>query len=377
MALTDDFFAESLEQSRIKSRIVAKYFGAWARVILPTAKVKGSCLAYLDLFAGPGRYADGTPSTPIMVLQDAIKHADLRNMLVTIFNDKRRDFAASLQQAIDAIPGIATLKYKPVVRSEEVGEKIAAIFRETKLMPTLFFADPWGYKGLSVSLIASVLQNWGCDCVFFFNYNRINPGLNNEAVREHMNDLFGERRAEALRRSLVGLAPEEREDLIIEELSKALGELGVTYVLPFTFKNEQGTRTKHHLIFASRKFKGYEIMKEIMARESSQRDQGVGSFEYSPASTKYPTLFELTRPLDDLEEMLYTGFAGQTLSMLNVYDRHNVGRPYVKANYKSALIRMEAAGSIKAEPPVEKRPKKIGKPTFGDDVIVTFRGEKK
>ena len=103
----------------------------------------------------------------------------------------------------------------------------------------------------------------------------------------------------------------------------------------------------------------------------------MGSFEYSPASTKYPTLFELTRPLDDLEDMLCAEFAGQTLSMLNVYERHNIGRPYVKANYKSALIRMEAAGSIKADPLVEKRPKKTGKTTFGDDVIVTFRGDKK
>lgn len=370
--VNSSFFDESREQSRIKTRIVAKYFWAWAKVIISAARGREHRIVYMDLFAGPGRYNDETPSTPVIVLQKAIEDPDLRERLVTIFNDKIPEFARSLQETIDAISGIETLKHKPRVENEEVGQKIVESFRRTKLDPTLLFADPWGYRGLSIALIASVLQNWGCDCVFFFNYNRINPGLSNEAVREHMNDLFGEKRADALREQLAGLSPDEREELIIEELARALKELGATYVLPFTFKSAEGTRTSHHLIFASKHFKGYEIMKEIMAAESSERDQGVGSFAYSPASTKYPALFELSRPLDDLEDMLLTEFAGQRLTMLKIYERHNVGRPYTRTNYKKALIKMEAAGRIKAEPPAEKRRKFRGQVTFADDVVVTF-----
>lgn len=62
--VNDVFFEESQEQSQIKSRIVAKYFWAWARVIIPTAKTHGERIAYIDLFAGPGRYLDGTLSNP-------------------------------------------------------------------------------------------------------------------------------------------------------------------------------------------------------------------------------------------------------------------------------------------------------------------------
>jgi three-Cys-motif partner protein len=298
-------------------------------------------------------------------------------MLVTVFNDKTPEFARSLQETIDAIPGIETLKYKPRVENEEVGEKIVEQFQRTRLVPTLLFADPWGYKGLSVALIASILRNWGCDCVFFFNYNRINPGLNNDAVREHMNDLFGEARTDAIREKIAGLRPDEREELIIEELSQALKESGVAYVLPFTFKSEQGMRTKHHLIFASKNFKGYEIMKEIMAKESTERDQGVASFAYSPASRKYQTLFEFSRPLSDLEEMLSTEFAGQKLTMREIYERHNVGRRYIRTNYKKVLAKLEAANGITAEPVAAKRPKKGGEVTFADNVVVTFpRGAK-
>jgi three-Cys-motif partner protein len=369
---TKDFFDEVREQSRLKARIVSKYFWAWAKVIAPTVRAGRRRLAYIDLFAGPGRYEDGTPSTPLMVLEKAILDPDLRTMLVTVFNDSRQDFVTSLQTAIDSLPGVESLTYKPRVLCEEVGPKITSNLQATKLVPTLLFADPWGYKGLSLSLLASVLQNWGCDCIFFFNYNRINPGLGNEIVREHMNDLFGEQRAGALRVKLLGLNPEEREALILEELSQALTEMEVKYVLPFSFKSEEGKRTKHHLIFASKNFKGYEIMKEIMAVESSSKDQGVASFEYSPASERYPTLFELARPLDDLQELLVQTFQGQTIKMVEIYERHNVGRRYIKSNYKKALIEMEARGKISADPPAERRPKSKGERTFGDGVIVKF-----
>ena len=366
------FFDESREQSRTKSRIVAKYFGAWAKVIISTGKSPERRIAYIDLFAGPGRYNDGTPSTPVIVLEMAIKDLALRDRLVTVFNDKTPEFCDLLKGTIAGIAGIETLKHPPRVENEEVGPQIVESFRRAKLIPTLLFVDPWGYKGLSVALIASVLQNWGSDCIFFFNYNRINPGLNNEAVRDDMDELFGQDRANAIRQKLVGLGPDEREDLIIEELSQAIKECGVLYVLPFTFKSEKGTRTKHHLVFASKNFKGYEIMKEIMAKESSDRDQGVASFAYAPVAKQYQAQFEFLRPLSDLEDMLLTQFAGQRLRMYDIYERHNVGKPFIKINYKKVLTNMEAAGKIDAVPAADSRPKKKGEVTFGDNVVVAF-----
>jgi three-Cys-motif partner protein len=85
-------------------------------------------------------------------------------------------------------------------------------FASVKLVPTLFFLDPWGYKGLSLQIVNAVLKDWGCDCIFFFNYNRINMGLTNPAVQEHMNALFGEKRADQLRTELEGF-PSRRSQL--------------------------------------------------------------------------------------------------------------------------------------------------------------------
>ena len=370
--IDNQFFAESREQSQIKARIVAKYFWAWAKVIIPSTKTHGNRIAYIDLFAGPGRYEDGTLSTPLMVLQHAIEDQDMRNMLVASFNDRDVDNVGKLRAAVEALPGISTLKHKPQITNEVVGEQLTSMFATVKLVPTFFFVDPWGYKGLSLGLINSVLQNWGCDCVFFFNYNRVNMGLNNDAVREHMDVLFGKQRADKLRENLNGLASTDRENLIVEELAQSLKALGGSFVLPFAFKDENGSRTKHHLIFVTKHRKGYEIMKEIMAKESSEHIQGVPSFEFSQASERCQMLFELSRPVDDLADMLMNDFAGETVTMENIYFRHSVGKPYITKNYKQALVELESQQRVTVEPPAEKRRKIKGQVTFAEHVKVTF-----
>jgi len=366
------FFDETSEQSRVKAAIVAKYFDAWSRVIIPTVKKRGDRIVYIDLFAGPGRYKDGTKSTPLLILQQAIAHADMRQLLVTYFNDADADSSASLKAAICEIPGIDTLRYKPIITNAIIGKEVVAELQNTKLAPTLFFVDPWGYKGLSLDLISSVLKDWGCDCIFFFNYNRINMGLHNDVVKEHMDALFGAARADVLRTRLEGLRPTERELAIVEELAAALRDKGGRYVLPFAFRNEKGERTSHHLIFVSKHFRGYEIMKDIMARESTAADQGVPSFMYSPADERQPLLFELTRPLDQLGEILLSTYAGRSLTFRQIYEQHSVGRPYIERNYRDVIRGLEAEQRVTLDPPASKRPKRKGEVSLAEHVRITF-----
>ena len=372
------FFDEAKEQSEVKSAIVRKYFKAWATALKGTVNRYGDKkIAYLDLFAGPGRYKDGTISTPLLVLQEAIADKDLRRMLITLFNDKDEENCHSLEKAINNLPGIETLKHKPQVDNNEVGTEMVKLFEEMNLVPTLFFVDPWGYKGLSLKLINSVLKDWGCECIFFFNYTRINMGMNNEIVKEHMDALFGEERANALRPRLEALTPERRELAIVEAICDALYEMGGRYVLPFRFKRPDGSRTSHHLIFVSKHPLGYKIMKGVMASESSGSEQGVPTFEYNASFRKQGVLFELSRPLDDLHDMLMEEFAGQTLTMKEIYEAHNYGHRYVEANYKDVLRQMEERGEIECDPPAPNRPPRKGVRTFADHVEVTFPPVKK
>lgn len=360
ISVAENFFEERGEQSQIKAEIVSAYFFRWAKVIIATQKKyrREDRVAYIDLFAGPGRYRDGAISTPVMILQKALTEPDFCERLVAIFNDKDEENSKSLQSAIDSLPGIEKLKHRPAVYTGEVGEEIVRDFERRKLVPSFLFVDPFGYKGLSLRLVNSVLKDWGCDCVFFFNYNRISMGMGNPAVEEHMDALFGKHRADKLRQRfrMQQVRPHEREAFIVDEMKQALEEMGGKFVLPFRFRNAEGTRTTHHLFFVSKAFRGYEIMRDIM-HAHSQKEQGVAKFEYNPADARWPSLFELLRPLEDLEEMLLKDYAGKTVRLLELFERHSVGKPYVLKNYRDVLCRMEQEGKVRMEPPCPPRRK--------------------
>ncbi|KAA1258075.1 hypothetical protein LF1_05900 [Rubripirellula obstinata] len=367
--MAKQFFNEAKDQSVVKTAIVTKYFDAWSQVILPWAERRDGLLGYLDLFAGPGRFEDGTTSTPLLILSKAIANPRLADALVTRFNDASDEHSSNLKSEIDKLPGIESLKFQPVVSCDEVGDQFVKQFSEMRLIPTLFFVDPFGYKGLSLGLINSVLKDWGCDCIFFFNYNRINMGLSNDAVSDHMAGLFGNGRAASLRGELDGLSPEDRELAVVEALAEELNLDGKRFVLPFRFRHSSGTRTSHHLIFVSKNIRGYEIMKSVMAKESSNHDQGVASFEYNRSFRDQGLLFELSRPLDDLQILLCDRFAGQSLTRRQMFDQSHVGTPFVPANYLSALLQLELLGRISVEPPVDKRRKN----TMSENkAIITF-----
>lgn len=371
--MADNFFDEQTEQSLVKATIVAKYFPAYMGVISNAQKrYGGDRIAYIDLFSGPGRYRDGAASTPVKIVSDAIKNPDFRNRLVAIFNDKDEANVRSLERALEALPGYDTLKYKPKIYHGEVGDEIVRSFEKKTFVPTLFFVDPWGYKGMTLRLINSVLKDWGCDCVFFFNYTRVNMGLVNPAVGDHMDALFGKKRADAIRLRFADtkMDPEQREACIVEEMCQALKEMGGDFVLPFRFHSKGGSRITHHLFFVSKHFRGYELMRKIMREHSTEKFDGVVNFEYNPADHRQPTLFGLLRRLDELEAMLAAEYDGKTLTVQKVYETHSVGKPFVIEDYKEVLRKMHEAGKIQA---AREGGKKIRRNSFPEDIAVTFK----
>jgi hypothetical protein len=185
-----------------------------------------------------------------------------------------------------------------------------------------------------------------------------------------MNALFGKDRADKLREKFDDrlLRPAERESVIVEQMMKALEEMGGKFVLPFRFRNESGSRTTHHLFFVSKSFRGLAIMREVMYKHS-HKDGSVARFEYNPADGKCPSLFELVRPLGDLEDMLIEDLAGQSFVGLDgLFERHSVGKGFVIKNYREVLCRMEQEGKVSMIP--ASPPRRKG--TIGKDVKIIF-----
>ncbi|WP_223226181.1 three-Cys-motif partner protein TcmP [Sporomusa sp. GT1] len=363
------FFEEALDQSEVKSQIVADYFGAWTTIM--ASKSRSEKLAYIDLFSGPGRYSNGTKSTPLKVVEQIIAHPILKEKMVVLFNDADSEFANNLHTQLIQLPGIDNLRHKPQVFNSVVGDEMAEQLEKTSLVPSLGFIDPWGYKGLSSRLIAALIKDWGSDCIFFFNYNRINMGLTNPVVVEHMNSIFGEKRADWLRGKVRKMLPEEREQTILNELAEKLSNNRKNYVLPFRFIRAGGERTSHYLILVSKHVLGYTIMKNIMYRYSSEHNDGVASFSYIPVSNRQLSLLSLyDRPVDNLADDLCHCFAGKSLNVQQIHDLHHINTPFVMANYKEALRRLELNQRVTCDPC--KRRVINGIKSMADHVIISF-----
>lgn len=370
--MQSDFFDEQLPCSKVKSVIVSTYFRQWAKIITKYAKKIG----YIDFFCGPGKYEDGSDSTPILILKSAIVDPVLKESLVTIFNDIDSTNVEKLKNEISKIPSIKSLKYDPFVDNSKVGDEIVNKMKSINLIPSLIFIDPWGYKGLSLSLIASVIKDWGCDCIFFFNYNRINAAITNPFMEENVNSIFGKDVADELREKVKPLSPYKREELILSVVMDALKSIKGQYSIKYKFFQEDGSKTSHFLILVTKNPLGYHLMKEIMASNCNDID-GVPTFEFNPSKDNIPKPIDLftgmVGPMIDLCDSLIQEYNDQTLTVEEIYQKHNVGKPYIKSNYKTALIRLESENKIICDPPKEKRRKHNNKITMGDPVKITFK----
>lgn len=373
---TAGFFEEPKEHSIVKTTIVTKYYPAWANIM--KSRLRSDKMAYFDLFSGPGRYDDGTASTPVKILEATIANEVLRDQVITYFFDENPGCVEALQANFDDLPGVETLKFKPHVEVAKAEENpLREVFATASIVPSYIFLDPFGYVGVTSKLIGDILRNWGCDVLFFLCYPRIVSGLVNNLVRPRMDALFGHDRVDQLRVHLRGLKPHEKEPVILSALEESINSIGTwnkrRYVQTFRFCKETGTVT-HHLVFVTKNPTAHLIMKGIMAKQSTGPIDGVANFEYRTNAPQI--LIASTAPIDTLMDNLLVMFRGRTLSIEEIVAEHHYGTPYIPKNYQEALKRLcYDRGAVtavrgKMRPPL--KPHKRDMPL--EETYITFPG---
>ncbi|HWQ28603.1 MAG TPA: three-Cys-motif partner protein TcmP [Dehalococcoidia bacterium] len=367
--MTDDFWVEQADQSRVKTEIVVDYLKAWWQIM----KKRAPQVGYVDLFSGPGRFDDGTESTPLLVLRTALEDKELSSRLKTFFNDINERYVRRLRQTISEIDGIGRLRYPPIVKNSRVSaETEREIERTCGQIPILSFLDPWGYVGLSAKLIAKLVRGFGSDAIFFFNYTAINRAITLDSVGPHLAQLLGPARLAKLRQDLPA-PPDERERRIVKALMDSLQERD-SRLLTLTFRVWTPRKTtSHYICFTTKNPTAYKVMKDIMARRGWVDEDGVPRLEYVPPSSGRPLgLFESPRPLRELPSALLDRFAGRSVRFRQLVDEHHVGTPFVEANYRTVLLTMEQQGQIECDPPADRRRRRQGRPTLSDNVVIRF-----
>lgn len=361
-------FGKQREQSAIKTEIVTKYFDAWATILANQSPKLG----YIDLYAGPGIFDDGSESTPIIILKKVISSPSLRKKIVFYLNDKELENCQKLQRNISLIDGISTLSFAPHISNEEITYETPEKFDYPKI-PCFCFLDPAGYNGLSLKLLEVFGKDYGSDLIFFFNYNDINRALSNPRVIANMEHLFGKKHYNLLLNKLGNQTGQNRESIIVNEMSEAIHGIGLKYALPFRFKFEGKERTSHYIIFASKNITAFNIMKDIMFNIGEKDYNGIGQFEFIPSCDKASSiqlsiidLFNI--PFEDFKKDLCNRYSGQILTMKALYNIDSPNTRFISKQYKKALTELELEERIKCDKPFSKR----RKGTFSDNTIINF-----
>lgn len=373
MPSNDVFFADQSEQSAVKAHIVSSYFSAWSRVI----QKWNTPMAYIDLFCGPGKYENDKPSAPLLIVQNTLSNPALLHKMSFVFNDKDSNNTAMLQQSISQLDENAKLKGRLQFYNETVEQDFYSRLNIPANMPVLSFVDPFGYKGLTMNLINRLINNSGSDCIFFFNYNRINMALSsNTKFDEHLKSLFGDNRTAELKKQLAHQPPERREPIVLNALIDALRENKSNYVLPFKFYSTEMLRTSHFIIFVTKHPLACKIMKQIMYSNSAKDSDGVATFSFEDsrnfgAGFEQLTIFD--RPIQSLRDDILRKYTGRTVSVGSICNDVDCdfSSHFVSKNVKDVLKELELEGKISVTTG-RKQKYRNGKLNMPDGAVIQF-----
>ena len=334
-------------------------------------------MGYVDLFCGPGKYNDNKPTTPIQIIQSTLQDPTLRKRMYFLFNDNNPENIEALKKFISEVDTLDALRGRISYNTQTVDNHIGNQIKIPSAMPILSFVDPFGYKGITIELVNKLIKNPGSDCIFFFNYNRINMALSsNTKFDEHLKDLFGSMRMDTLKQALSRLPSAQREPMVLRALTEALTENRANYVLPFKFYSTEILRTSHYIIFVTKHPTACQIMKQIMYTNSAKDQDGIATFSFKDShnfSSSYEQMTLFDTPLKTLQTKLLRDYSGAQVSVKSICAliENDFSNHYVSKNVKDALKKLECTGKLTV---VSGRTQKMrnGELTMPDNAIIKF-----
>ena len=267
----EDFFTGKRSWSTIKDAILGSYMSPYF------ANVKGlpHRILIIDAFAGPGKFEDGSPGSPLIICKAAEKYA--RGRYEALFVNKERDHHEQLTRILEkfgcqgarAVLGDS----RDVLR--DMRERLS------KPLTVFLYLDPFGVSEISFDLIRPFIdrrQDYSTEILVNLQMPIVHRLAAREAFRSNPNDSTVRSNHETLTSVLGGdywkpimlegsLEAKEREKRVVEGYRSRLSSTGY---LRFTgacpVQQSRTSQTKYYTIFASRHIKSTLLFNEAMLK---------------------------------------------------------------------------------------------------------------
>ena len=351
------------DHSAAKHAILRHYLQAWFPIL---SKYHGR-LIYFDGFAGPGRYKDGEPGSPLVAIEVARRHLSaLAGELIFIFVETNRERAENLRDEIAALdlPSHFTWYIENEGFEQVLSSALDRLDEQAlHIAPTFALVDPFGFTGLPMHLIRRLLERQRCEVLITFMNNAIRRWVTE--LPEQIDTLFGLTGA-----STRIAAASDRISCARELYSRALRQ-SARFVRFFEMRTTRN-QPIYDLFFATNHDLGHYKMKEAMWK----LDADSGYRFCDGVSTNEPTLFD-PQPELQLAPRLWRHFRTKTVvsELLLRHVRDNT--PYLEPHARAALKLLES-GEVSGCSVEISATKSNGKPrrknTYPSGTSISFLG---
>ena len=307
-----------------KHRLLREYLKAW----LPIVGKAAQRVIFVDAFAGPGQYDDGTDGSPIVVLKMARDHAHQTTAELTcLFLEEDVEREAQLGRVVDALQESLPANVKTKRRRGSFVDHFRPASRfirwqYDRAYPTFYFVDPFGFSHTPFSCVEAMLRGKRAEVFINFMYEEVNRFLSVDRHASDFDELFGS----SFWRSVLGLERAEDRKRAIYNLYKAQLQKCAKYVVSFEMRNSSNS-TDYFLFFATNNLLGLERMKEAMWTVDSS-----GSFRFSDYqhARGRQLLFATADSFPDLREALLENFTGAEVPVEEVSDWVAAETPFLR-----------------------------------------------
>lgn len=283
---SEHFQEEKRGQTKVKHAILKSYLGAWFAIMGQTFT---SDVIFVDGFAGAGTYEDNRDmdqaenigddqmGSPLIAYFTLITHKLKDNFKGTIhlyFIEADTNNFKQLKRVFDYF--IERNPFPPNVKVSLINApfhdempKILARFPDVEYRPLFAFVDPFGIKGVPMSLMRQIISRRASEVFVSVMYGYMNRRLGNmqEKYQENFKILLDLDESDwcqmrdNLRDNNRPCMERQREfrDCYVKQL-------GAAFPLKFTMRNKQNRYT-YDLIFATGHMKGFISMKTAMLRQ--------------------------------------------------------------------------------------------------------------
>ncbi len=303
------------QHTAAKHAILRNYLGGW----YPKLGLSQGRVLFLDGFAGPGIYTDGSDGSPVIALRTLMDHPHRaailnRSEIVYLFNEKDKARFESLERVVADLkieyggwPRGVTVG----VHNQSFGELADGILEylekeRQSLAPTFAFVDPFGYRDVNMAKLAKLLRFAKCELYLYFDFNSVVRFATAGNVDARLEALFGT--DEFKKAPPTG---PERARFLLKLYERQLRDVAkFEYVQAFAMKNQRGI-TGNYMIFASRHLDGLDLMKKAMWSVAP-----TGDYQFSDRLAGQDILIGMEKPdTTPLRHALVKEFGGKTEAM--------------------------------------------------------------